>query len=132
MLINKKTGSICMALVAIMLLTACHPKVAPSSDMDKQLSCAELQQEIQRVQDVKAKIDKSRGFSMRNVGLGLFFWPGVIINEVTGETAENEANAKLVALQNIYAKKQCSRESVDLAQSTNKNVKKNNATSKKG
>ena len=124
MLNIRKLGTLSLALITLISLTACHPKVAPSSDMDKQLSCNELSKEIEEVKTVKANIDRTRGLSFRNAGLALIFWPGIIINEITGENAEQEANAKLVSLQNIYAKKQCSHvQCSDIAQVEKANKK---------
>lgn len=108
MKISKKIVSGCVCLSALVALTACHPSVTPVSKMDNQLSCADLSKEIKDVEAIKAKIESKRGFSARNVGLGLVFWPGVIVNEVTGNKAENEANLRLAALKNIYADKKCS------------------------
>lgn len=108
MLLNKKHISIVVALIAVLTLTACHPRVAPVSMMDKELSCSALHAEIKEVEDIKAKIEANRGFSGRNVALALFFWPGIVINEVTGSTAESEANSRLVALKNLYFENNCS------------------------
>ncbi len=116
MLTFKRLACVFLAVCTAVLLSACHPKVEPASDMDKELSCSQLKEEIQRVKDVRAKIEKKRGFSPRNVGLGLIFWPGIVINEVTGDTAETEAKEKLVALQNIYAKKSCSKHELAAAE----------------
>lgn len=115
MLLNKFC-KMCVVICAVLSITACHQKVQPVSDADKQLSCSELKSEIQRVQEVKAKISKSRGFSGRNVGLALVFWPGIIINEMSGDSAEDAANNRLVQLENVYAKNHCSKEDcADLA-----------------
>jgi hypothetical protein len=105
----KKNIYVCIALTALFALTACHPKVTPVSHMDRELSCAALSSEIKDVENIKTKIESNRGFSGRNVGLALLFWPGVVINEVTGSTAESEANARLVALKNLYFEKNCSK-----------------------
>ncbi len=105
----KKIGFGCVALTTILAITACHQRVEPVSDMDKQLSCVELKQEIKRVEEVKNKIAGNRGVSGRNA-LGLLFWPSIVVNEVTGESAEKEAVSRLVELKNIYASKQCAKE----------------------
>lgn len=104
------------SLCAVLTLTACHPRVAPPSAMDTKLSCAQLQTEIKNVEETKQQIARSRGFSGRNVGLALIFWPGVIVNEITGSDAERDANAKLASLQNIYAT-QCTLEEENKAAS---------------
>lgn len=108
MLVKKKNIYVGIALAALFALTACHPKVTPVSNMDKELSCAALSSEIKDVENIRTKIDSNRGFSGRNVGLAILFWPGVVINEVTGSAAETEANARLVALKNLYHEKNCS------------------------
>ncbi len=121
MLLNKKVAYACVALCAMFTLTACHPKVAPVSKMDNELSCAQLQSEIKDVENLKAKIESKRGFSGRNVGLGLIFPLGIVVNEVTGSTAEQEANARLAGLKNIYVEKHCSaKEHKDLAKNDSK------------
>ncbi len=108
MFINKKNINLCVALTALVAITACHPSVTPVSKMDQELSCSVLSAEIKDVECIKAKIEANRGFSGRNVGLALLFWPGVVINEITGSTAEFEANTRLVALKNLYFEKNCS------------------------
>lgn len=110
MFCDRKINIVLAVVISLMALTACHPKVEPVSSMDRELSCAALSSEIQNVRDVRARIEKKRGFSGRNVGLGLIFWPGIVINEVTGSDAESDANARLASLQNIYADKKCSLE----------------------
>lgn len=122
-MIIKKALSLALALISIISLVACHPKVEPGTDMDRKLNCAQLQHEIQHVQDVRAKIIKARGLSVRNVGLMLIFWPGIVLNEITGESAETAANNKLVYLKNIYAN-QCSKECAEIAEA---DVAKTNA-----
>jgi len=108
MLVNKKNLYVGIALTALFALTACHPTVTPVSKMDQELSCAALSSEIKDVENIRSKIEANRGFSGRNVGLAILFWPGVVINEVTGSTAESEANTRLVALKNLYFEKNCS------------------------
>lgn len=108
MLVKKNRIYVALALAALFALTACHPRVTPVSDMDRELSCAALKSEIKDVENIRTKIEASRGFSGRNVGLAILFWPGVVINEVTGSVAESEANTRLVALKNLYHEKNCS------------------------
>lgn len=126
MFLGKKVGYGCAIMGVVLSLTACHPNVQPTTNFDKHLSCARLEDEIKHCNEIKEKIDNKRGFSARNVGLALVFWPGVIINEYSGQTAEDKANYRLVALQNIYEEKQCHLlrdESTELA-SNAKEVKK--------
>ncbi|HSX20761.1 MAG TPA: hypothetical protein VLG38_06555 [Gammaproteobacteria bacterium] len=130
MLTSKKLAAIGLVLTAALVLSACHPRVEPNSDLDKELSCSELRSEIARVKETKAKIEKSRGFSGRNVGLAILWWPGIVINETTGESAANDADRRLAHLQHIYARKQCSKGSVKVAQAKKEQTK--SATASKG
>lgn len=95
-------------LLGILSVTACHQRVEPVSSFDKELSCSELREEIKRTEGVKSNIASNRGISGRNA-IGLLFWPSIVINEVTGESAEKEATTRLAELKNIYAAKQCSK-----------------------
>ena len=80
--------------------------------MDKDLSCTALCSEIVEAQKAKEKIASKRGFSARNVVSGIFFWPAIVVNEVTGSSAETDANNRITSLKNIYASKQCSRQAL--------------------
>ncbi len=103
----KKLTCACISVVAALTLTACHQRVEPVSGMEKQMTCAELQNEMNDTQKVKETIASNRGVSLRNA-VGLLFWPSILINEVTGESASQQASSRLVELRNIYAAKQCS------------------------
>lgn len=104
----KKMAMSGIAIATILSLTACHQRVEPVSGMERNMSCAELKSEIKRVEGIKETIASNRGVSGRNA-LGLLFWPSIVINEATGESAEKEATNRLVELKNIYAHKQCSK-----------------------
>ena len=52
-------------------------------------------------------IDDKTGFSGRNVGMALLFWPGIIINEVNASDAEGMINQRREKMVNMYEKKGC-------------------------
>lgn len=106
-MLNKKFVVVGMCLASVLSLTACHQRVEPVGMYEKQLSCAEIQQEINKAEAVKNQIASNRGFCGRNA-VGLLFWPSIVINEVTGESAEKDAINRLSQLKDIYASKQCS------------------------
>jgi len=125
----KKVNVALTVAISVMALTACHPKAQPVSLMDRELSCAALRHEIQQVKDMQVQIDRKTGFSGRNVGMALLFWPGIVINEVTASDAESLANHRLAGLQNIYAEKKCS---LDKKDDVAVNEKNEQAETKKG
>ena len=72
---------ITFAALAFGLCACTHQKVRISQTTDTQLSCAALRNELARVEQARAEIDSKTGFSGRNVGMALVFWPGIIVNE---------------------------------------------------
>ena len=89
--------------VALLSGSACtHQKVRISQASDTQLSCAALRNELARVEQSRAEIDSKTGFSDRNVGMALVFWPGVIVNESQAASAEAAAVARLDRLNQLY------------------------------
>ena len=54
-----------------------------------------------------AEIDSKTGFSGRNVGMALVFWPGIIVNESQASSAEAAAVARLDRLNQLYYERGC-------------------------
>ncbi len=106
----RKWARVMVGVVTVGLLSssACtHSKVRVSQASDTQLSCSALRAEIARVEDARAEIDQKTGFSGRNVGMALTFWPGVIVNEMQGSSAEAAAVARLDRLNHLYYEQGC-------------------------
>lgn len=94
--------------VALLSVSACtHQKVRISQATDTQLSCAALRNELARVEQARAEIDSKTGFSGRNVGMALVFWPGIIVNESQASSAEAAAVARLDRLNQLYYERGC-------------------------
>ena len=53
-------------------------------------------------------IDEKTGFSGRNVGMALLFWPGIIVNEMNADDAEDRIRDRKNRLVQIYSDKSCS------------------------
>lgn len=107
----KKIVSCISVVVCSLAMMGCHQRVERVSTFEQEMNCAQLRDEIRKAEDVRSEIDSNRGISGRNA-LGLLFWPSIVINEVTGESAEKEVNNRISALKDIYGRKQCSREDV--------------------
>ena len=84
-----------------------HQKVCISQASDTQLSCEALRNELERVEQARGEIDSKTGFSGRNVGLALLFWPGIIVNESQASSAESAAVARIDRLTQLYYERGC-------------------------
>lgn len=93
--------------LALALVGCTHTKVASHQVEDKGLSCGEIKRQIRQIEDLKRDIDSKRGFSGRNVGMALFFWPGILVNELNGNEATKMAEERHRVLVELYEKKNC-------------------------
>ena len=84
-----------------------HQKVRISQASDPQLSCAALRNELARVEQARAEIESKTGFSGRNVGMALVFWPGIIVNESQASSALAATTARIDRLNQLYYEKGC-------------------------
>lgn len=100
-------GSVLGLIVLGGSLGCTHQKVRISQANDTQLSCMALRSEMARVEQARADIDSKTGFSGRNVGMALVFWPGIIVNESQAASAESAAVARMDRLNQLYYEKGC-------------------------
>ena len=56
------------------------------------------------------KVFRSRitGWSGRNVAMGVFFWPSVVVNQMNAGDAREAANNRLKVLADLKTKNRCS------------------------
>lgn len=100
---------IVLTLAALTFVTGCtHNKVSVTEFGDKDLSCAQIQREINQLEEMEGDIDEKTGLSGRNVGMALLFWPGIIVNEMNADSAEERIQQRKKNLFNIYEQKSCS------------------------
>ena len=84
-----------------------HQRIQTQRPTDLRLTCQELQMEMVRAEEAARDVENKTGFSGRNVGLGLLFWPGIVINEVQGSKAVDSVQQRLAHLNELYAKTGC-------------------------
>ena len=84
-----------------------HQRVQTQRPTDLRLTCQELQMEMVRAEEAARDVDNKTGFSGRNVGLALLFWPGVVVNEVQGSKALDSVEQRIAHLNGLYAKNGC-------------------------
>jgi len=94
---------------AMFLATSCtHNKVDVSKVDDGSKSCSQIKTELEQLDEMENDIDEKTGLSGRNVGMALLFWPGVIVNEMNADDAEDRIRQRKDRLVGIYESKSCS------------------------
>ena len=72
-------------------------------DFDK--SCKALQYELTQMGAKFDEVKDDSGFTGKNVGLALVFWPGVIVNEVRSNKNQDSVSDRVNHLSNLYQQK---------------------------
>ncbi len=100
--------SIVLSSSLLTLFASCtHHRIQAQQPTDLRLSCQELQMEMVRAEAVAREVENKTGFSGRNVGLALTFWPGIVVNEMQGSKAIDAAHARLTRLNELYVTQDC-------------------------
>ena len=92
---------------AVAFLSGCvsNQAVRTVEAADYSLNCEQLQFKLA---DLGAKFEDAKddsGLTGKNVGLGLLFWPGIIVNESRSNKNQDSLDDRIVHLTNLYSKK---------------------------
>jgi len=98
---------IVLAGFAVAILSGCvsNQAVRTVEAADYSLSCEQLQFQLA---NLGAKFEDAKddsGVTGKNVGLGLLFWPGIIVNEVRSNKNQDSIDDRIVHLTNLYSQK---------------------------
>ena len=92
----------------LVTLAACAPAYTPTaSKPDSELSCLEIKAEIARAQDARTQAQNNKGVSGQNVAWFLFFWPGIIGNELNNSQVIQKADERIGQMNQAYTAKNC-------------------------
>lgn len=97
-----------LPLMAALTLASCAPKYTqatarPVSD----LSCAEIRDELGKLANIRAEAESKKGVSKENVLFALFFWPGIVVNEVDNRDVIAKVDARTADLVKAQSAKSC-------------------------
>ena len=96
------------ALLAMSTAACATPEVVDSEQAgDRNLSCAELLEQIEEAQDFADEAREERGVTGTNVAAAVFFWPGLVGTYMNTEEAIEAAQDRREHLQEIYEEKNC-------------------------
>jgi len=110
-----------VSIIGVGLLAGCtHKQVKVHTLHDNKLSCNEIVLEYAKTEMVLDDIDDKTGFSGRNVGMGLFFWPGIIVNQMNAGDAREAAKARIEVLSKLSNEKECMIDKEKLDEEKNK------------
>ena len=72
-----------LVLVCSVFVTGCvsNKQVSVVKSTDRQMTCAQLGEEIDNLQVMLSDYEDDSGFTGKNVGMALLFWPGIFVNE---------------------------------------------------
>ncbi|MBI3154127.1 MAG: hypothetical protein HYZ20_01820 [Burkholderiales bacterium] len=85
-----------------------HTQVIVKDPGDERLSCTEIATQTADIKGILRDIDDKTGFSGRNVAMGVFFWPGIIVNQMNAGDARKAANERLTVLAELAKRNNCS------------------------
>ena len=94
-------------IVGLVTVSCSHQRIEPQRPTDRRLSCQELQREMQRAEAAIREVEGKTGLSGRNVGMGLIFWPGIVVNELQGARAIDAANMRVARLRELSDQRGC-------------------------
>jgi len=99
---------ITISMIGIALLAGCtHTQVAVRDTTDDRLTCTEIASQAAEVRMVLRDIDDKTGMSGRNIAMGVFFWPGIIVNQMNAGDARKAATERMAVLADLSNKKKC-------------------------
>ena len=104
---NKKLLSTIFIVLVLMVSSCSHKKVLVNKLHDEEMTCDEIRLESKNTEGLLKSIHSKTGLSGRNVGMFLLFWPGIIVNEMSADKAEDLANERLQVLKSLYKKRNC-------------------------
>lgn len=98
-----------LALFGLVLIaTGCtHTQTVVKDSSDQSLTCTAIAAQTAEVKGVLRDIDDKTGMSGRNIAMGLFFWPGIIVNQMNAGDARKAAGDRLSVLADLAKQKNC-------------------------
>tara|TARA_B100000214_G_C23794346_1_gene547366 strand:- start:446 stop:772 length:327 start_codon:yes stop_codon:yes gene_type:complete len=99
--------NILITTLAFLILSACvsNKTVQTVKISDYDLNCEELKYELTELGVQFEEVEDDSGLTGKNVALGIFFWPGIIVNEVQAGRNEDSINRRIEHLNSLYVAK---------------------------
>ena len=94
-------------IVAFFFLVSCvsNQTVRTVEPRDYDLNCDQLKYELTGLGAKFDEVEDDSGLTGKNVALGIFFWPGIIVNERQSGRNEDSINDRVIHLNTLYVDK---------------------------
>lgn len=97
-----------LTLIAALSLASCAPKYTQATAKPvTDLSCAEIKDELGKLANIRAEAESKKGVSKENVLFALFFWPGIVVNEVDNRDVITKVDTRTADLVKAQSAKSC-------------------------
>ena len=95
------------AFMSLFLFSGCvsDQKIQVAQYDDGTKNCEQLKYELNTLGVTFDDVKDDSGLTGKNVALGIFFWPGIIVNEQTSKRNASSVNDRIGHLNKIYADK---------------------------
>lgn len=100
--------SVILGIASLTILGCTHTQVSVRQSADDRLNCTEIATQTAEINRILRDIDDKTGMSGRNVAMGIFFWPGIVVNQMNAGDARKAANERLAVLSGLSAARKCS------------------------
>ena len=102
-----KKVSLIIFIAGLTAACAHPPVVSVVKPADRELTCAQIINEIDDLQHGIIAAKKEKGWTGGNIARGLLFWPAILGTHNNVNEAVNAANARIVHLEHIKTEKEC-------------------------
>lgn len=94
-------------LIVCLILGGCvsNKAVRVVDTDDYEMNCEQLKFELTNLGADFDEVKDDSGLTGKNIGLGLLFWPGIIVNEVRSNKNQDSIDARIEHLTKLYSKK---------------------------
>ena len=96
-----------LLMFSLLLITGCvsNQTVQTVEVDDYSKNCEQLKYELTQLGAKFEEAEDDSGFTGKNVALGLFFWPGIFVNEGQANRNQDSINDRVEHLNKIYIDK---------------------------
>ena len=93
------------SIFSIVLIVGCVSNETVRTVMpgDYEMNCQQLMYELSGLGQKFEDAEDDSGATGKNIALGIFFWPGIIVNERQSGRNEDSINDRIVHLNKLYS-----------------------------
>ena len=98
---------ITVLMATVLLIAGCVSnqtiQTVQTDDFDK--NCEQLKSELTELGAQFKEAEDDSGLTGKNVALGIFFWPGILVNESRSDRNQDSINDRVEHLNKLYVQK---------------------------